>query len=209
MSTVHPLRRFAGVSVAALTAAAVLAGCGGDRSHTTGGQSGDQPSTTASAASSTEHNQADITFSQGMIPHHQQAVQMADLAETRATNPEVKALAATIKAAQAPEIEEMTNWLTDWGAAPPSMPGHDMGGDTPTMPGMMTEQDMTSLETATGAAFDRMFLQMMIEHHQGAVQMAATEQQQGQNPGAKALAAQIQTSQSAEIAQMQTLLGNA
>jgi len=209
MRTVPTRRRLAGVAATATAAVVLLAGCGDDSTPTTSGQDNGQPTPTASVAPGMEHNEADITFAQGMIPHHQQAIAMADLATTRAATPRVKDLAAKIKAAQGPEIEEMTNWLTDWGATvPPSgMPGHDMGSGATAMPGMMSDQDMTALDTATGAAFDRMFLQMMIIHHQGAVQMAQTEQQQGRNPGAKALAQQIETDQNAEIQQMQTMLG--
>lgn len=209
MRTVPTRRRLAGVAATATAAVVFLAGCGDDSTPTTSGQETGQPTPTASVAPGMEHNEADITFAQGMIPHHQQAIAMADLATTRAATPAVKDLAAKIKAAQGPEIEEMTNWLTDWGATVPQtgMPGHDMGSGATAMPGMMSDQDMTALDTAAGADFDRMFLQMMIIHHQGAVQMAQTEQQQGRNPGAKALAQQIETDQNAEIQQMQTMLG--
>jgi len=86
-----------------------------------------------------------------------------------------------------------------------SMSGSAMGGSS--MPGMMSEEQMTQLNSATGADFDRMFLQMMTEHHQGAVTMAQTEQQQqGQNPQAVTLADSIVTSQTAEIDQMNQML---
>ncbi len=107
----------------------------------------------------------------------------------------------------------MTSWLNAWGEpteADSSMEGMDhssmpsMGGSL--MPGMMTEEQMTQLQNATGTDFDRMFLQLMIEHHTGAVQMAETEQQQGSNPQALELADSIVTSQSAEIEQMKQML---
>jgi uncharacterized protein (DUF305 family) len=207
----RPIVHATGLAVAALSAVALAAGCGGT-SHG-GGHTGDQSATagaTGSPSATAAHNQADIAFAQGMIPHHQQAVEMAELAETRASDPQVKALAAKIKTAQAPEIEEMTTWLTNWGAPmpSPSVGGHDMHGNGPgsAMPGMMTEQDMAALEKATGGEFDRMFLEMMIRHHQGAVQMATTELEQGQNPAAKGLAEKIKADQTTEIGQMQSLL---
>jgi uncharacterized protein (DUF305 family) len=125
---------------------------------------------------------------------------MADLAATRASSPQVKRLAAQIKNAQRPEIEKMTGWLRAWGE--PTRPP----GGMHRMEGMMTEQDLKRLGTLSGTAFDKKFLHMMIEHHQGAVTMARTEQEQGTDPDARALAASIVTSQSAEIATMRRLL---
>lgn len=189
-------------------------------------------STTASSSApgaAQTHNNADVQFAQMMIVHHQGAIEMADLAAAGAANQQVKDLAATIKAAQAPEIEEMTGWLQAWGApvsplsAPASssavdgLPGMDhgnMGGDSSagssgmdvTMQGMMSDEQLSQLTDAAGAEFDRMFLEMMIVHHQGAVQMAQTELADGANPDARALAESIKTSQTAEIATMQQLL---
>ena len=126
---------------------------------------------------------------------------MAEIALRQATNPRVLALATDIKDAQDPEIQTMSGWLTGWGQpVPTSMAGHDsqMGG----MEGMMSAQDMQQLQTARRAQFDRMWLQMMTQHHQGAVTMATTETAQGQNADAKALAQQIITAQKKEIATM-------
>ena len=201
------LFRSAAAVVTALAVMALSAGCGDDTSNG-GGQAGDR-STPAGSPSAAAYNQADIAFAQGMIPHHQQAVQMAELARSRANDPQVKDLAAEIEAAQAPEIEEMTTWLTGWDASLPSAPAgadaHD--GAHGGMPGMMTDQDMAALEAASGHDFDRMFLEMMIVHHEGALEMANTEQQQGQNPAAKALAEKIHADQTAEIGRMRSLLG--
>lgn len=211
MRTNHTIRRAAGVTLTAVTALALAAGCGGTdggAGHNMGQATTAPPS--SAAAATDRHNQADITFAHSMIPHHQQAVQMAEMAETRAGNPEVKALAAKIKQAQAPEIEQLTGWLSTWGAPMPSAPaggGHGMPGMNTEMPGMMTDKDMAGMQAATGAGFDRMFLQMMIRHHEGAVEMAETEQQQGKDAAAKALAAKIEADQTAEITQMQALLG--
>jgi uncharacterized protein (DUF305 family) len=114
-------------------------------------------------SSSSAFSGSDIMFAQMMIPHHQQAVDMGTLAETRASSPEVKALAAQIKAEQAPEIEQMKGWLKSANASLDM--GHDMG-----MGGMLTESDMSALKNATGAAFDRLYLEGMIGHHKGAIQ---------------------------------------
>lgn len=157
----------------------------------------------------------DIAFAQLMIPHHQQAIEMADLAATNATSAEVKALAAQIKAAQDPEISMMTQWLTAWGA-PMEMEGTtdggmdhgdmDMGGMT--VAGMMSAQDMDNLGTATGPGFDTMWLQMMIAHHQGAIAMAQQASDATTNPQVKALADAIIAGQTTEITTMQQLLAN-
>jgi uncharacterized protein (DUF305 family) len=166
----------------------------------------DAPSASPSPSreSSASFNDADVMFTQMMIEHHKQAVKMADLAETRAQDPEVKELAAKIKTDQESEIATMTGWLSEWGrSATPSagMEGHHG------MPGMMTDEDMKKLEAAKGTEFDRMFLQMMTAHHKGAIEMAKTEQAQGVNPKARELAATIKTTQQAEISQMQKILG--
>ena len=178
-------------------------------------------------AASADHNAADLTFAQMMIVHHQGAVEMADLAPSRAASQEVKDLAARIKAAQGPEIEQMQTWLTAWGAAMPGttpasttddgMGGMDHGGMSGmgkegemssgmAMPGMMSDAQMQELTDATGADFDRLFVELMIVHHQGAIEMSDTEIAEGSNPAALALAESITTSQTAEIAEMQQLL---
>jgi uncharacterized protein (DUF305 family) len=197
------------VAVAVVTALA-LAACG-DSGPTTQHSSSPARGTAAPTTSSAPHNAADVTFAQTMIPHHRQALQMAELARTRATNPKVEELAVKIQAEQQPEIQTMTAWLQAWGAPIPDMSGgmgHGSSGGMGhgSMPGMMTDADMGTMKTASGAAFDRMFLTMMIAHHEGAVQMAETENAQGQNPGAKALAKRVETTQRAEIAEMQALL---
>lgn len=190
----------------ALAATMVLAGCGtGDTSATSG------TNTSASAATGTSaskiKNADDVEFATMMIPHHAQAIEMADLALTRGTDPKVKALAPKIKAAQGPEIERMSSWLTGWGEPLPGSAGmHDMPGMGEQTGGMMSAQEMIDLGKATGSAFDRMWLQMMVRHHQGAVDVAKTELAQGANPESKKLAQSIIDSQSAEIAEMNSIL---
>jgi uncharacterized protein (DUF305 family) len=193
----HTMRRAIGALALVLVGAAGLAACGEDD----GGSDG---------ASESGHNNADVEFAQGMIPHHEQAIEMAQLAEGRVSSPEVKQLAADIEAAQDPEIETMTGWLEDWGEDVPSggsmegMDHGDMSGDN--MPGMMSDADMEELESASDAEFDQMFLTMMIEHHEGAIEMARAERSDGEYAEAVDLAKKIETDQTAEIATMEKLL---
>jgi uncharacterized protein (DUF305 family) len=177
-------------------AAFTLTACGGGDKA-----SGSMPghSMTTSSAPATQHNDQDVMFVQGMIPHHRQAVEMAKLAASRASMPEVKELARAIEGAQNAEIKQMNGWLAAWGA---SMPSGDMRmGD-----GMMSAKEMKNLEGLSGRPFDKAFLTMMIKHHQGALTMAKAEQANGMSAEAKNLASKILTSQSAEIAKMQSLL---
>jgi uncharacterized protein (DUF305 family) len=168
-------------------------------------------SSVSASASQGDHTQADVTFAQQMVPHHRQAVEMAKLVPSHSTNQKVLELASQIQQAQDPEIQKMTGWLQTWGAPAPTtgmnMPGMNMPGmDHGSMPGMMTSDDMTKLGQVKGAAFDRLWLQMMIQHHQGAVEMAKTELQQGASNEAKQLAQQIIDTQQKEIATMNQLL---
>jgi uncharacterized protein (DUF305 family) len=186
-----------------LAAALTVTGCSGNSGMTYGAS----PTPTTGASVVAAHNTADVMFAQMMVVHHQQAVDMAKLARTRAGSPKVKDLAAKIGAEQGPEIQKMTEWLRAWGGAPMPMPsgalGHGMGQGS--VPGMMTAADMSRLEASRGAEFDRMFLTMMIRHHEGAVAMAKTELADGVNPDAKELAQSIVTTQTAEIAEMREL----
>lgn len=209
--TTTKLRRAA----AALATTAVLAGgiaaCSdGDDADGHSEHSGSSQSSSGDEAveSTGDFNDADVTFAQQMIPHHEQATEMAGLAEGRTQNPDVLALAEQIAAAQGPEIETMQGWLEDWGAEGVDHTAMDHGGGMGGMDGMMSEEDMAALEAASGAEFDEAFLTMMIEHHQGAVEMARAEEQDGQNPDAVALASQIVADQTAEISTMQELLAS-
>jgi uncharacterized protein (DUF305 family) len=187
-------------TTAVLAATLALAGCGSDSMNH---GSSSTPTTTATAGA---FNDADVRFATQMIPHHQQAVQMANIAGYQATTPEVKQLATAIKAAQDPEIKLMSGWLTSWGKPVPT-PSHGGHGEHEEMPGMVTEDDLSDLGKQKGSMFDRMWIQMMIMHHQGAVTMAKTEQAGGQDPASIALAQKIQAAQTTEIATMQRLLG--
>lgn len=155
-------------------------------------------------SASAEFNDADVTFAQEMIPHHRQATEMAAMAESRTVDPAVLDLADRIEAAQDPEIETMTDWLVAWDR---EVPEGDMAGMTG-MAGMMDDDQMAELEGASGAEFDRLFLTMMTEHHDGAVEMAKVEQTDGKYEEAVTLAEDIEQQQTAEITQMQDLLGS-
>ena len=184
-------------------------------SSTAPGMSSAAPGATsapAGPAASGPHNQADVDFATGMIPHHGQAVTMAELALTKATNPTVKQLATEIKAAQDPEIKTMSGFLQGWGQpVPATAGGHDMGAVGSTagssnMAGMMTDQQMSQLGSASGAGFDRMWVQMMLEHHRGAVAESKTELSTGSSSEAKQLAQTIIDGQTKEITTMTALL---
>lgn len=205
----------------ALALSLILSGCGGGSTTTapasTGGATSAAVPSSASPATavSAQHNDADVEFAQMMIPHHQQAIAMAEIAVDRAQRAEVTSLAEQIRTAQGPEITQLTGFLTAWGASVPTTTGVSAGmndsGMTgmngPTMPGMMTDAQMNELRNASGAAFDTMFLQMMIEHHRGAVTDAQREVDNGSNPEATQLATKIVADQTAEIGRMQQLLG--
>ncbi|MGI5218218.1 DUF305 domain-containing protein [Nocardia sp. CA-290969] len=199
----------AAIILALIGSAVVLTACGDDT-----GESGSHPATgpvTTSAVTgppaADRHNAADIRFAQEMIPHHRQAVEMAALVPSHSTDPRIVDLAARIQQAQDPEITAMTGWLQAWGAPVPEDTGHS-GMDHGSMPGMMTAEDMAELEAARGAEFDRLWLTMMIAHHEGAVQMARTELAEGSDPQARTMAQQIIDAQQAEIQQMQAMLEN-
>lgn len=200
------MKKFLTLSATALATMIALAGC------STGTSGGSMPgmdhgkattATTGSAPASVaggEHNAADTMFAQGMIPHHDQAVQMSEtmLAKT-GLDPKITALATDIKAAQGPEIAKMTGWLTGW-SEPTAMAGNHA------MNGMMSTADMDKLTAAQGAEAGRLFLTQMVAHHEGAVGMAKSEAADGKNADAVALAKSIVASQEAEIKAMKDLL---
>jgi uncharacterized protein (DUF305 family) len=203
------IRRFT-VPTLAFTLVATLAACGSDDSpsadtaatETTAAAEAPNSTTAANAAL----NDADIEFAQGMIAHHEQAVEMAEIAldPNRQAGAEVIDLATRIQAAQEPEIEQMTAWLTAAGESitMDMSEGHDMSS----MEGMMTAEQMDALAVATGTEFDTMWLEMMIAHHEGAISQSQTVKANGSNPDVLALADQIIAAQQGEIAEMQALL---
>jgi uncharacterized protein (DUF305 family) len=170
----------------------------------------DAPS--AAAPATGKHNDSDVFFAQNMIVHHRGAVEMARMVAGQASSQQVKDLAVRIETAQTPEINEMTGWLTAWhepldsGQVMPRMDDSATLMDAPGPMGMMTAQQMKSLEAAHGPAFDRMFLRLMTNHHQGAIDMSEAELEGGTSATALALAQSIRTSQAAEITEMKRLL---
>lgn len=204
-------------ATAVLLGAVLLAGCGGEDptvSTTASESSSSETSASESADAgagqddiSADHNEADTTFSQMMIPHHRQAIEMSDmLLGKEGVDSRVVALAERIKAAQEPEIEDLMGFLEAWGEeeAGEGMMGDDaMGGQTD---GMMSAEDMGMMQDAEGADAGRLFLEQMIMHHTGAVEMAQAEVDSGQNPQAIELAGLIAGAQQAEITEMQDLL---
>ncbi|MDQ0605028.1 uncharacterized protein (DUF305 family) [Streptomyces canus] len=207
-----PARRIAAAGL--VTAGALfLAACGGDdMSGMDHGSDNSSASATATvqageAGKSGDFNDADVSFAQMMIPHHEQALEMAKLADGRASDTEVKDLATKIEKAQDPEITAMKGWLESWKqpTAAESMPGMDHGGHG-SGDGMMSEADMDELKAMKGTAFDKAFAEMMIEHHHGAITMAKDEQKNGKNADAKKMAGDIVTGQSAEVKQLQSIL---
>lgn len=162
-----------------------------------------------SQVSTTQHNGADVTFASDMLQHHAQALSMVDLTRGRPLDPEVRQLAEQIREAQAPEIETFGGWLTDWNEKVPATmrdhanAGHDMGESMGAgMPGMMSADDMSSLKHASDSEFQTMWLKMMTKHHEGAVEMAKTEQGDGQYKPAVDLAGSIVESQTKQITLM-------
>ncbi|MFF4582474.1 DUF305 domain-containing protein [Streptomyces sp. NPDC001389] len=212
MSTNRPTGRRAALTAA--VTALVLAAPGGAVTAASAEPAHFASVTMRVLAQADEHNQADVTFAQRMIPHHRQAIVMAQMARSHDSSPEVKALAERIQKAQAPEIRTMTGWLEAWGEPVPRGMGsmEDMAGmgqgddDATSMPGMMHKTQMRGLDRASGRAFDTMFLTMMIEHHEGAIDMAKSELRQGSYDPTKDLATDIIRSQTAEIAQMRAML---
>ena len=196
-------------TIAALAATfAVLlgAGCATDAPSSTSSES-------AADNSAAQHNDADIEFAQSMIPHHMQAVHMSQMAATRAGSDEVKALAKQIEAAQLPEISDLKSLLAEWGAdVPADMSGGGHGGHMDhgsmhgDMEGMLTTEELDSLDNAQGTEFDKLYLEYMIKHHEGAVTMTEKVIADGRNDELVAMAEKMQEDQTAEIEQMQKML---
>ncbi|MBM7366471.1 DUF305 domain-containing protein [Gordonia hydrophobica] len=147
-----------------------------------------------------DHSDADVMFAQMMLPHHKQAIVMSDIMLAKNDIPEnVTELAQQIKDAQGPEITELTGWLTAWGAPVDAPMDHEMDG-------MLSDADIDKLRTATGADAAKLFLTQMIEHHEGAVEMAEQQIENGKNSDAVEMARSIVESQQKEIDDMKAML---
>ena len=193
-------RRASVLGALLLTGSLALVACSGDE-----GTPASEPGVTTEAQPIA--NFADVMFAQMMIPHHEQAVTMADLADTRASDPLIIDLALEIKGAQDPEIALMSSWLDAWGAerlsSDDALGAHGSHG----MAGMLSDQQLQALSQAEGSAFDTLFARSMMEHHEGAVQMARDVLDAGSDPEVAALAREIIVTQEKEILQLQALLG--
>ncbi len=149
--------------------------------------------------SASQVNQADRMFVMMMIPHHEQAIEMSEIVlAASGVSPEVADLATRIRDAQQPEIDTMEAWLEEWGM--PSM------GDMHHGMGMLSDDEVDELRTLDGVELERAFLTGMIEHHEGAIEMAQEEIDDGTHPGVIALAREIVTAQTLEIEEMNELL---
>jgi uncharacterized protein (DUF305 family) len=192
--------------LAAVAAALFLSSCSSPAGSSSDGHAGDEhsdePVITGQPAG---YNADDVAFATDMIPHHQQAVDLSAMVPDRSTNAQLVALAKQISAAQEPEINVMKVFLVQWNENPDTNSGHS--GHASSMQGMVDEATMTKLTSLNGAEFDRVWLESMISHHQGAIEMAKAEIANGDNVDAKTLAKNIVTTQEAEIGQMKQMLG--
>jgi len=184
-------------AIATLAAAIVLSSCG-----TAATQNQGLSASATSADQVAAHNADDVMFAQMMIPHHQQAIEIAAIVPGRSTNPTVIALAEKIAAEQQPEISTMKAMLSQWDV---KLESHESGHAGMAMQGMVDDATMVKLDSLRGADFDALWLQSMISHHQGAIAMAKTEIADGTNADLIALAKNIVTAQQAEIDQMKQM----
>ncbi|MFD4720898.1 DUF305 domain-containing protein [Streptomyces sp. NPDC058423] len=206
MNSKRSLVRRTTVVAATGAVALVLGACGGS-GETPKGHDGHAAASRSAVASPGlgKHNAADVAFAKGMVPHHRQAVEMADLAASRAGSAEVRKLAEAVRKAQDPEIRTLSGWLASWGEDVPAAGGADHSAHG--AEGMMSAGQMARLEKSSGKAFDTAFMELMIEHHEGAVAMAEAERAGGVHPPAKRMADDIISAQRGEIALMRKLLG--
>ena len=206
MTDTHTVRGKLAVLGALLATTSLLTACGTDEPE--------QQQQTHTAANGDTFNDADVAFATDMIQHHAQALKMVDMTMVRDLDPEVEQLAEDIRTTQVTEVETMVDWLTAWEKpVPETVQDHaNAHGDgeleMDEMPGMLTDEQLDDLETARGAEFRSRWLEMMIEHHEGALDMAATEATDGEFADAVAMAESIQSSQKDEIELMQKLLGS-
>jgi uncharacterized protein (DUF305 family) len=162
------------------------------------------------------HTDADVAFMQGMIPHHAQALQMTALVADRAARRGVHQMALRMEISQRDEIALMERWLRDRGQEVPAAAAHygmehAGSGDLPMMPGMLTPEQMEQLQSARGAEFDRLFLEFMIQHHEGAIVMVDalfSTDGAGQESELFQFASHVDADQRAEIARMRSLLAS-
>ena len=160
----------------------------------------------AADLSAIRHTAADVAFMQGMIHHHAQALEMTALLAARSRREDLQMLARRIETSQADEIRMMQRWLEVRGEPAPE---HHLHAEGPLMPGMLTADEMARLEAASGAQFDRLFLELMIRHHAGALAMVDelfSEPGAGQDSEIYAFASDVEADQRMEIDRMSLLL---
>ena len=191
---------------AALATVVAVGGCGGG-DNSSPGTAVAADSSAVPATPPAAFNDADVLFTQMMVPHHRDAVAMAELAVTRSRNPDLLRLAEQILAVQKPQIDTMVGWLQAL-EQPTAAPGSDAdhGPGEHAVPGTMTFGAMVRLREASGELFDRRFLVGMIAHHRGAIATARTETAQGGGAEAKALAQKMVAGQRAEVDTMRKML---
>jgi uncharacterized protein (DUF305 family) len=166
------------------------------------------PAEASTRSAALPHTPADTKFMQGMIGHHAQALEMAALVYTNTTTPDMQLLAKRIEVSQLDEIGMMKTWLTSRGEALPDEHAHH-AGDHALMPGMLTQAEMQRLAAAKGTEFDRLFLEGMIKHHQGALTMVKelfSAPRAGQDAEIFAFASDVDADQSMEIDRMSAML---
>lgn len=200
MTTAAIARLLAGL--AAIGVAASVSSCSATKEQAQQHGS-DHAGSSAPASQAAPHNADDVQFAQLMIPHHQQAVELSALVPDRSTDPAVIKLAATISAQQQPEVDTMKALLVQWDVDPTN---HDSGHAGMAMSGMVSPDTMIQLEGLTGSQFDKLWLQSMVSHHRGAIEMAKVEVAAGKNPDMVTLARNIISAQQAEIDQMTQML---
>ena len=183
-----------------MTVPIVLTSCSGPSTPERAGHTGPNPTHDSQSAG---HNAADVTFARSMIPHHQQAVDMAAMVPSRSTNPDVRVMATHISSDQQAEILTMTGLLAQWGV--PSAAENENQGGMP-VAGMVDDATLNEIQSARGSSFDALWMTSMISHHQGAITMAQTEIARGHSSDAIELAGMIISAQQREIAQMNHLL---
>jgi uncharacterized protein (DUF305 family) len=197
------------IATAAFAAAVALAGCGGSGdAASAGARSTQQTDTPVITGRPAGYNADDVAFATNMVPHHKQAIALAALAPDRSADPDLVALAQRITATQQPEVNVLNVFLVQWKENPDSAQG-DHSGHGQTMPGMVDDATMTKLKSLHGSEFDTLWLQSMISHHQGAVEMAKAEIANGANVDAISMAKTMLAAQQTEIGQMKQMLEGA
>jgi uncharacterized protein (DUF305 family) len=186
----------AAVALAALAMLLVFSGCSASKTN--------NATSTTGGAKPASHNLADVAFATHMMPHHQQGADLAAMVPAHSTNADLLKLASGIASTQKSEIMMLADLLTQWSAQPDS---DNRGPVDKSMTGMVDQPTLTKLGTLNGADFDKLWLQSMISHHQGALDMANTEIKNGTNPDALAMAKKMASTQKGEIDQMNKMLG--